>query len=1079
MDVRFEPGRVVEVWAPADGAGTLGSGYLLADGLVLTAGHVVDRARGGDCEIRPLETRDWLPARRVWRGERCDAALLRLPGIEAGPNREAVSRLGRLGGHQRAACRALGFPFAQAKDDAELRDTEDVDGEIVPLSAVKSGLLTVHIAGSVPIPDRSGHSPWEGMSGAALFSGPLIVGLIVVDPARFGTDRLEAVPATALADEPAFREVLTGDPDRPLRLPAIEDVDLARGVLDAPYRPLPVEDSPEALRRGATAFLLEPAYGIAPFHGRDDELAELDRWCGGEQRLAVRLLTARGGTGKTRLAAELCRRRQAVGDVAGFLNAQAGERVGQLAQISAPVLVVIDEAESHIGQTCALLRELAHARRAAPARVLLLARQAGDWWPSELEVELEDPDARVALDAGAIPHELPSFEGAQREDAFLIAADAFARRLGRPLTEPRQPDLTAPVFEPIFFVQLAALSSVEGHTRMLVGQGESDDLLSFALRREARYWVSTARAQGVTLPQPVLRQAVAVATLTTARTLGDAAAALAAIPFLANAPEQRHNIAHWLRGIYSPPAGHRVPHPDGGGGEAAWFRPLAPDLLGEALIAAALADDEAPDLAGELLRRASKPEQVHRTLTVLTQAARNYPAAQRALQQALTDQLGSLWSVALTVAQETGDPIGLLLAQIVADAGDPKLAAEIYGSLPAHTLALRELAVVATEQVLRGLLQDRPSFDRDIQSARLRSNLATRLSDLGDRESALVATTEAVRSYHELVDQEPDVVVPELATALTTLSLRLRELGRYQDEALAVSEEAVTLRRALIATHKDVSPLSLANALNSHSILLGDLARHEEALAASAEAVTLLRAAAVADAAGVAFELGTALNSHSNELSELGRHDEALADCEEAVAIYRREAATRPDAFLPHLATTLSTHSNRLIQAGRPEEALATIDDALEIRRRLAAARPDAFLPGLANALNNKADRLRQLGRADQALEALDEAVSTCRRLAAADPDTFVTALARTLHHSSLHLVALERRADALEALREALSLVVPILERTPHALPDAGLVVTHDYVQLSMQLGHPPDGEVLRRMHAVLTTAGVLSRDE
>jgi tetratricopeptide (TPR) repeat protein len=1079
MDVRFEPGRVVEVWAPADGSGTLGSGYLLGDGLVLTAGHVVDRARGGHCETRRLGTSDWLPARRVWRGERCDAALLRLPGIEAGPDRDAVSRLGQLGSDQRAACRALGFPFAQAKDDGELRDTEDVDGEIAPSSAVKSGLLTVHIAGSVPIPDRSGHSPWEGMSGAAVFSGPLIVGLIVVDPARFGTDRLEAVPATAMADEPAFREVLTGDPDRPLRLPAIEDVDLARGVLDAPYRPLPVEDSPEALRRGATAFLLEPAYGIAPFHGRDDELAELDRWCGGEQRLVVRLLTARGGTGKTRLAAELCRRRQAVGDVAGFLNAQAGERVGRLAQISAPMLVVIDEAQSHIGQTCALLRALARARRAAPARVLLLARQAGDWWPSELEVELEDPDARVALAAGAIPHELPSFEGALREDAFLVAAHAFAGRLGRSLTELRQPDLTAPVFEPILFVQLAALSSAEGETRMLLGQVVSDDLLSFALQREARYWVSTARAQRVPLPQSVLRQAVAVATLTTARTLSDASAALAAIPDLADASEQRRNIARWLRDIYSLPPGHSVPHPDGGGGEVAWFRPLAPDLLGEALIAAALADDEAPELASDLLRRASKPEQVHRTLTVLTQAARNHPALQRALRQALTDHLRSVWSVALTVAQETGDPIGLLLAQIVADAGDPKLAAEIYSSLPAHTLALRELAVVATDQVLRQLLQERPSFERDIQSARLRSNLAMRLSELGDRASALVASMEAVKSYHQLVDRQPDVVLPELAAALTTFSMRLRELGRNQDEALAVSEEAVTIRRALIATHKDVSPVALANALNSHSVLLGELARHEEALAASAEAVTLLRTAAVADPAAVAFELGTALNSHSNELSALGRHDEALADSEEAVTIYRREAAIRPDAFLPHLATTLNTHSNRLIQAGHPEEALATIEDALEIRRRLAAARPDAFLPGLANALNNQADRLRQLGRADQALEAMDEAVSTCRRLAVADPDAFVPGLARTLHHSSVHLVALERRADALEAVSEAISRVLPILERTPHALPDAGLQVTHDYVQLCMQLGHPPDGEVLRRMHAVLTTAGVLSRDE
>ena len=97
--------------------------------------------------------------------------------------------------------RALGFPFAQAKEDGGVRDTEDLAGELAPLSALtKSGcLLTVGIVGSVPRPDRSGHSPWEGMSGAALFSGPLIVGVIIVAPVNFGTDRLEAVPTTVMA----------------------------------------------------------------------------------------------------------------------------------------------------------------------------------------------------------------------------------------------------------------------------------------------------------------------------------------------------------------------------------------------------------------------------------------------------------------------------------------------------------------------------------------------------------------------------------------------------------------------------------------------------------------------------------------------------------------------------------------------------------------------------------------------------------------------------------------------------------------------------------------------------------------
>jgi hypothetical protein len=255
------PDRVVEVWAPADGSGTVGSGYLLGDALVLTAGHIVDRARGGRCEARALGSGEWRAAERVWRGEHCDAALLRF--VDGNPDSEGnpARRLGRLGGEERVPCRALGFPFAQAKEAGDLRDTEDLTGEIAPLSGAKSGRLIVHIAGSVPTAGPSGHSPWVGMSGAALFSGPRIVGVIVVDPARFGTDRLEAVPTTAMAAEPGFRAALYGDPDAALELPAVEELDLVRGVLRAPYRPLPDKASPEVLRRGATHFLVAAEYG--------------------------------------------------------------------------------------------------------------------------------------------------------------------------------------------------------------------------------------------------------------------------------------------------------------------------------------------------------------------------------------------------------------------------------------------------------------------------------------------------------------------------------------------------------------------------------------------------------------------------------------------------------------------------------------------------------------------------------------------------------------------------------------------------------------------------------------------------
>ena len=128
--------------------------------------------------------------------------------------------------------------------------TEHIEGEIDPRAGLEPGgtraRLTVHILGSVPTPRDRG-SPWEGMSGAPLFSGPLLVGVVVVDPARFDPDRLEAVPLTVLAAERDFRIALTGRRDTPLVLAAVE----ALGVLRDPYLSLPVR--PHRIRRRASA----------------------------------------------------------------------------------------------------------------------------------------------------------------------------------------------------------------------------------------------------------------------------------------------------------------------------------------------------------------------------------------------------------------------------------------------------------------------------------------------------------------------------------------------------------------------------------------------------------------------------------------------------------------------------------------------------------------------------------------------------------------------------------------------------------------------------------------------------------
>jgi hypothetical protein len=69
--------RVVQVFAGAgDGNGRTGSGYLITDGLVLTARHVVEGVTGL-CEVRAVGCAGWVVAGKPQLGgPDCDAALL-------------------------------------------------------------------------------------------------------------------------------------------------------------------------------------------------------------------------------------------------------------------------------------------------------------------------------------------------------------------------------------------------------------------------------------------------------------------------------------------------------------------------------------------------------------------------------------------------------------------------------------------------------------------------------------------------------------------------------------------------------------------------------------------------------------------------------------------------------------------------------------------------------------------------------------------------------------------------------------------------------------------------------------------
>ena len=312
-----------------------------------------------------------------------------------------------------------------------------------------------------------------------------------------------------------------------------------------------------------------------------------------------------------------------------------------------------------------------------------------------------------------------------------------------------------------------------------------------------------------------------------------------------------------------------------------------------------------------------------------------------------------------------------------------------------------------------------------------------RLSALGRREDALAATEEAVSLYKDLAKARPDAFTPDLAASLNNLGIRLSELGRRED-ALAATEEAVSLRRDLAKARPDAFNPDLAGSLNNLGMMFSDLGRREDALAATEEAVTLYRDLAKARPDAFTPDLAGSLSNLGSRLSALGRREDALAATEEAVTLYRDLAKARLDAFNPDLARSLNNLGIRLSELGRREDALAATEEAVSLYKDLAKARPDAFTPDLAASLDNLGQMFSNLGRREDALAATEEAVTLRRDLAKARPDAFNPDLARSLTNLGNRLSDLGRREDALAATEEAVTLRRDLATARPDAFnPD------------------------------------------
>ena len=207
--------RVVEVRVDLGAAHhpryRFGSGYRLGGRLVLTAAHVVAGAPAGGVTVRGPDKHP-RPAAPVDGGgddqAAIDLALLELPpGVpELPPVPVAIVDPEVAVPSHVADCWAVGYPAFQetGPPGAEVRETLNASGVILPGTNLVSGLLSLHVMNppqALPPQAQALHqSPWAGMSGAAVFAGERLVGVVDEHAPRQGDATITVIPIAFVAD---------------------------------------------------------------------------------------------------------------------------------------------------------------------------------------------------------------------------------------------------------------------------------------------------------------------------------------------------------------------------------------------------------------------------------------------------------------------------------------------------------------------------------------------------------------------------------------------------------------------------------------------------------------------------------------------------------------------------------------------------------------------------------------------------------------------------------------------------------------------------------------------------------------
>ena len=837
-------------------------------------------------------------------------------------------------------------------------------------------------------------------------------------------------------------------------------------VLAPAYAELPEDFTPLQLIRAR--------HNAVPYQ-QCDEIRQLREWAmmtadatapsqrGRSGDIAVAVVTGAGGSGKTRLAAQLCDDLSTIGWYAGFLPSTTevtDEELTALAAVTTELLVVVDYAEeARRGLVARVVRKL--RARQSTTRIVLTARSADAWWEGfREEAEQDGTPLRNTLSLSIRGKQQverdPWFFGRMYRRAVQQFSDKLNKAVPTDVEVPHYLGDTA--LDVVLRAWLAVCGDNDGAQEAMPTREELyDKVLSIEFAR----WRQEPMLEEISRKQ--LRQAAATLSLLAPSQDEDAVDDV-----LSRLPEWSQE--HQLRSRFAELLVQSLLRDDGA--EAVSLRPdpVAEHLILEVfgkkpeLLDRVLPQDPAqvpglddPDAEDSVVTRALEMgQQVRNACVTLTRASSlDREVALRLARRALRER-PFLWKEALDVALTQGGPLAPALEALI-ESGVTLPLGEIDDVIPVGHPILAGAALAATRR-LAASAERSPE-----QQAHWANNLSIRLSDVGDRVGALVAAREAVELYRGLAEVSPAAYTPGLAMSLSNLANCLSEVGE-RNEALVAAREAVELYRGLAEVSPAAYTPDLAMSLSNLANRLSAVGDRDGALGAAREAVRLRRALAEVSPAAYTPRLAGSLNNLANCLSALGDRDGALGAAREAVELYRGLAEASPQAYTPDLAASLNNLANRLSEVGDQEGALGAAREAVELYRALAEVSPQAYMPALAGALNNLATFLSEVGEHGEALVVAREAVELHRGLAEASPQAYTPDLAMSLNNLALRLSGVGEPGEALRVAREAVEAYRVLAEASPQAYAPALARSLNTLVNCLSGVGGPGEALVVAR---------------